>query len=72
MNMESIIFEYHFDTNIKSILCNLTFHSYTSQFDRQYVMYVSNNTLMTLSFTILIKHAMAYQSLQVFNIEEIK
>ena len=55
-----------------STLCNLKFHSHTSQRVRQLMIYLRNNKLLTLGFTVFIKHSMVCQPIKTFSIEQIK
>ena len=72
INVKLRISKYRFNTNTMSTSSNQSFHSHTSQLVRQYRLHLWTNNLMTLYFTVLIKHFIVCQTLMVFNIEEIK
>ena len=55
-----------------STFCNSKFHSHTSQRIWQLMLYLRNNKLLTLGFTVYIKHSMVCQPIKTFSIEQIK
>ena len=65
--MELRLFKYHFDVYIKLVSYILMLYSHTSQ-----LVYVWNDKLVILCFTLCFKYFMVRQSVRDFGTEEIK